>query len=146
MIHRLGLGVYLCIYPETRPARILVIRHGIAVTPSISIKYRCTPETIPVIIPTGAPNKIPPDNTAMIRTFTSEPSTLMPVYVPKMAKAQNNKVTAIDSCHLNFPFCRICLNLGTLDRKNKNIINSAARSNKPSSIVNISNLTSSTSI
>lgn len=62
------------------------------VIPPISIKYRWTPDTIPVIIPTQGPNNIPPETTAIILTFTSDPSTLIPEYVPKMANKQNTSV------------------------------------------------------
>ncbi len=37
---RCALGIFRLIQPDIQPARMLVIKQGIAVTPPISIKYR----------------------------------------------------------------------------------------------------------
>ncbi|GAB8033293.1 hypothetical protein OkiPb00207_40900 [Escherichia coli] len=48
-------------------------------------------------MPTHGPNRIPPDITAIIRTFTSEPSTGTPDQVLNRANSEKMAVTASNS-------------------------------------------------
>ncbi|SAJ28042.1 Uncharacterised protein [Enterobacter cloacae] len=131
-------GILRLIQPESSPAIMLVIKQGTAVTPPISIRYRWVPAMMPVIIPTQGPKRIPPDMTAMMRTFTSEPSTGTPDQVLNRANIEKINVTASSSFGEWADLCNSSRNKRMRIRKKRQISINAARSNTARSILKIS--------
>src|SRR5471030_3121829 len=89
-------------------------------------------------MPTHGPNRMPPDIIAMVRTLISEPSTLIPESVPKMANREKIVVTAASSSGvwLWLSFCSSLRNRRVRVRKNRQINIRAARSKTASNISN----------
>lgn len=100
--------------------------------------YRAIPAITPVMMPTHGPNRIPPDITAIIRTFTSEPSTGTPDQVLNRANSEKMAVTASNSFGECADLCNSSRNRRIRMRKNRQISINAARSKTASSMLNIS--------